>query len=144
MGGKLLADKGFRAVFDDIGNKGEWWRRGGIADEVGAEGVAVIGEATEDIEAGAVGPNQVITKAAAIDLAEVKVLEFVGFVVGEGKDKDAGRDIQVAADAGADSVGGGAGGNCSVVTGIDVGGLDSEFVGGSFANCSAGECVASC
>ena len=73
VGVKLLADDSFGAVLGDRRNESEWGRRSGIGDEVGAEGVAVIAETTEDIKNGAVGLNNVIAEAAAINLAKIEV-----------------------------------------------------------------------
>jgi len=53
--------------------------------------MAVVGEATEDIEDTAIGLDDAITNTAAMDLAKIEVLELVGFEVGERKDEDARR-----------------------------------------------------
>lgn len=142
MGVELFTHESFGTVLSGCGDEDGGGRRSGVGSGVRAKRIAVVGEATEDIEHVAIGLDDVITNTAAIDLAKIEVLELVGFEVGEGKDEDARRDIEIAADTGAKSIGGGAAGVGSRITGIDVGGVESKFVAGSFANASSGKSVA--
>ena len=105
----------------------------------GAEEVLVEVTASKEVEDGGLCFDDVIAEAAADDVAQIEILELVVLEIGETKDEDAVADVEVAADATTDGVGGGGVNVVDGAVGVNGGGVDGDFVAFGDARSFAGE-----
>src|SRR5208283_3307255 len=135
LGIKLFADDRFRAVLDRRCDCGEWRRWSEIRQGISSEGIAVVSEAAVHVQRGACRLDGVITKAAAKNRAEIKVLQGVGFKIGSRKREERWLEVVVAARPGGQGICRGAVGRSGTVLSVDVCGVKGDLIAGRFADC---------
>src|SRR6201993_289805 len=114
----------FGAVLSDGGNIDQGRRWSGVAIGIGAKSVVIIADAAKNVEDVTFRLDDVVTETTAVDLAKIEVLELVGFIIGEGKNKQTRAKVEIASNAGAERIGCCAAGRSRVVIRKDVGGVE--------------------